>query len=277
MVATFWMIGALASFCLMAIGARELSGAISTFEVLFFRSLIGLFVVVGLLMISKNTAALASQKLGKHIFRNLFHFAGQYGWFIGIGLLPFAEVFALEFTVSIWTLIIAILFLKETLTARKVIALILGLLGVVVIVRPGYEIIDVASFVVLGSALCFAIAHTTTKSLASTEKPMTILFYMCIVQLPIGLIFALFEWRWPTSFQWVWITVIGLAALTAHFCMTKAMQHAEVTTVITLDFLRLPLIALVGVLFYGEALELALLLGGAIMLASNLVSLYKKG
>lgn len=276
-----WMSGALMSFCILAIGARELSGELTIAQSLFIRSAIGLIFLSGVYFFQsrflnvEKLKTLTKQSRIKvvklHLIRNVFHFIAQYGWFFGIGLLPLAEVFALEFTVPIWTLIIASFFLDEKVTMNKLIAIFLGTLGVVAIVQPGYALIDYASIIVLGSAVCFAIAHTTTKSLARTESPLTILLFMCLVQLPIGLFFSLSHWVWPQGEQWLWLTVIGLSALAAHYCLANAMKYAEVTTIITLDFFRLPLIALVGVIFYHEAFELPLLIGGALMLMGNLV------
>ena len=276
-----WMSGALASFCILAIGARELSGELTIAQSLCIRSAIGLVFLSGVYFIrsrffkDKQLKSLASQPrvnvIKLHLFRNGFHFIAQYGWFFGIGLLPLAEVFALEFTVPIWTLLIASFFLDEKVTMNKLIAIFLGTLGVLAIVRPGYALIDYASIIVLGSAICFAISHTTTKSLAKTESPLTILLFMCIVQLPIGLFLSLSNWVWPQGEQWLWLTVIGLSALSAHYCLANAMKYAEVTTIITLDFFRLPLIAMIGVFFYNETFELPLLIGGALMLIGNLI------
>ena len=276
-----WMSGALASFCILAIGARELSGELTIAQSLCIRSAIGLVFLSAVYFIrsqifkDKQLKSLTSQPrvnvIKLHLFRNVFHFIAQYGWFFGIGLLPLAEVFALEFTVPIWTLLIASFFLDEKVTMNKLIAIFLGTLGVIAIVQPGYALIDYASIIVLGSAICFAISHTTTKSLAKTESPLTILLFMCIVQLPIGLFLSLSSWVWPQGEQWLWLTVIGLSALSAHYCLAKAMKYAEITTIITLDFFRLPLIAMVGVFFYNEAFELPLLIGGALMLIGNLV------
>jgi drug/metabolite transporter (DMT)-like permease len=145
--------------------------------------------------------------------------------------------------------------------------------GVLVIVRPGYAIVDPASFIVLGAAFCYAISHTATKSLSSSESATSIIFYMCLIQLPIGLIFSLANWSWPIGWQWLWLALIGFTALSAHYCMAKAMQYTEVTTVVTIDFLRLPLIAIVGVLVYSEQFEISLILGGLLMLVGNLVSI----
>lgn len=271
MFAFVWMMGALASFCLMAIGARELSGELSTFQVLFFRSVIGLVCILFVVFFSRNALTFRTKKLGLHIFRNSFHFAGQYGWFVGITLLPLAEVFALEFTVPIWTLIIAAIFIGEKVTWNKVVSVGFGVAGVLVIVQPGRAIVDSASFIVLAAAICYAISHTTTKFLSLTEPPTTIIFYMCLIQLPIGLLFSIRHWMWPADDQWLWLFVIGVTALSAHYCMAKALQLAEVTKVVTLDFLRLPLISLVGVLLYAEKFDISLMIGGALMLIGNLI------
>ena len=96
---------------------------------------------------------------------------------------------------------------------------------------------------------------------------------MSLIQLPIGLILSISTWVWPTALQWFWLFIIGFTAMSAHYCMAKAMQYAEVTMIVTIDFLRLPLIALVGVFLYAEEFELTLLLGGALMLIGNLISI----
>ena len=266
------MAGALLSFSMVGVGARELSGEIPVFETLFFRSLIGLLLLVPPLVILGKTSRLRSDRIGLHFTRNSFHFAGQYGWFIGIGLLPLAEVFALEFTVPVWTALIATLFLGEKLTWGKVVAVACGLLGVVIIVRPGVEIVDLASLVVLGAALGYAICHSATKAIAATEPAFNVLFYMFLMQMPMGLVFALGDWVWPAGLQWFWLFAVGLAAMAGHYCMASAMAHAEATTVVSLDFLRLPLIALVGMIFYHEPFDVFLILGGALMLLGNLVN-----
>ncbi|RBP53663.1 DMT family transporter [Arenicella xantha] len=273
MHAVAWMSGTLVSFCLMAIGARELSGELSVFQTLFFRSAIGLFALLLVFLMSRRKTVIRTDRVGLTLLRNVFHFFGQYGWFVGIGLLPLAEVFALEFTVPIWTLIIAAIFLREKITVRKIVAVSLGIVGVLIIVQPGYAIIDSASFIVLAAAICYAISYTVTRALSVSESAFSILFYMCLIQLPIGLILSLEDWLWPAGEQWLWLLVIGLTALSAHYCLAKAMLFTEVTTVVTLDFLRLPLIGLVGILLYAEPVKASLILGGGLMLLANLISI----
>lgn len=269
------MSGALISFCLMAIGARELAGGISTFQILFVRSVVGLVVVTWVIFQTQRSFLFQTSRFKFHLTRNIFHFFGQYGWFLGIGLLPLAQVFALEFTTPLWTLVFAALFLKESLTFKKSIALVLGSIGVYLILNPGSEIVSPAAAYVIGAAIFYALAHVSTKVLSATDDPLTVLFYMCLIQLPIGLLLGVGSFVAPTLMQWVWLTLIGLTALTAHFCITKAMKTTDASVVVTLDFLRLPLIAAVGVLVYGEAFKPMLLVGAALMLVGNLINSYK--
>jgi drug/metabolite transporter (DMT)-like permease len=272
-----WMSGTWASFCLMAVAIRELDNRIPVAQALLFRSIIGLLFVACIIRLTNKSFLFKTSRPVLHSVRNTFHFAGQYGWFLGLGLLPLAEVFALEFTVPIWTIIIAAIFLGESITWRKVAAVLLGLVGVLIIVRPGIEIVDTAALIVLASAVCYSVSHSCTKVMALSEKPLTILFYMCLVQLPIGLLLSLFAWVWPAGIEWLWIIIIGLTALSAHFCLSKAMQFSDVGIVVTLDFIRLPMIGLVGVLLYQESLELALLLGGGLMLVGNMLNIKRSG
>ncbi|MBO1529801.1 DMT family transporter [Psychrobacter sp. F1192] len=273
---TFWMIGALTSFCLMAVGARELNGQISVFQILFFRSIVGLLVLLPILLLSKRRGLLFPKRMSLHVVRNLFHFAGQYGWFLGIGLLPLATVFAIEFTVPFWTILISSLFLKESITLKKIIAVLLGILGVIVIVQPSLEVAHYGSLIVLSAAICYALSHVATKSLSNTQHPLSIIFMMCLIQAPLGLLLFIEGWTTPVGIEWLWLVIVGLTALSAHYCMTKAMQYAEVTFVVTMDMFRLPLISLIGVLLYSEHFSVALVLGMLLIVAGNGVNIYSK-
>ncbi|WP_461518167.1 DMT family transporter [Porticoccus sp.] len=271
-----WMLGALLSLSLMAVGARELSTEVNTFQTLFIRSVIGLLIISLVIARSGGPRLFATPRPGMHIVRNLFHFGGQYGWFVGIGLLPLAQVFALEFTVPFWVAVIAALLLGERLTGRKILAVAMGVAGVLLILKPGVEILELASLIVLVSAVSFSFAYVATKSLAATENPLTVLFYMCLVQMPVSLLLALPHWQLPTEpLIWLWLLIVGVTALSAHFCITHAMKCAEAGIVVTLDFLRLPLIGVVGIVFYSESFDMALLLGASLMLFGNLINVYR--
>jgi len=272
MTAVYWMIGTLVSFSLMAIGARELGDRISPFEMIFFRSLIGLVLITLVVFYQRQWQVLKTERLGLHLGRNIINFLGQYCWFIGIALLPLAEVFALEFTVPLWTLMIACVFLGERLTKVKLASLAMGLLGVVIIIQPTTAVFNPASIIVLLAAISFAASYVGTKSLSQSDTPLNILFYMSLIQLPIGLFFTISDWQMPQGTDWLYLVIVGITGLTAHFCISKAMQNADASVVVTLDFLRLPLIAVVGMLVYSESIELAVLLGGLLMVAGNILN-----
>ena len=267
------MSGALLSFVLMAIAGRELAGRLSIFEMLFFRSLIGLVVIV-LLLGRIGFGRVATQRFGLHATRNIAHYVGQYGWFYGIAFIPLAEVFAIEFTAPVWTAILATLLLGERMTRPRLVAVALGLAGALVILRPGLAVIHPAALAVLVGSFGYALAHTLGKKLSGIDKPITILFYMNVVQLPLGLVPALFDWTTPTLTMWPWLLAIGLTSLTAHYCITRAFVLADATIVMPLDFLRLPLGALAGFLFYGESVELIVFLGAALILGGNLFNIH---
>ncbi|WP_413701536.1 DMT family transporter [Psychromonas sp. KJ10-10] len=276
MIATFlWMVGAILSFSLMAIAGRELSHQINTFELLFFRGLFGLIVITTIISLCDNFRHFQTQQIKGHFLRNLFHFLGQYTWFIGLGLLPLAQVFAIEFTVPFWTAIIAAIFLNECLTIRKVCAILIAFSGVLLIVQPPLDRFEGASLIVLGAAIFYACAHSGTKYLARHNHPLTILFYMCLIQTPIAGVLMLPNWTMPNAFEWSWISVVAMTALSAHFCMTKAMLTSAVTTVVTLDFLRLPLIALVGFFAYNEPFGMLSIIGSLVILIAMLINFQK--
>jgi len=272
MRAVFWMLGAIASFCLMAIAARELDGKIDKFELLAIRSMVGFVLLVVIMNVIGRPTLMFSQRTKTHFWRNLFHFIGQFSWLVGIGLLPLAQVFAIEFTVPLWVLIIAAIFLGEAITKRKLASVALGLIGVVVIVKPGTDMLNFGGMVMIIAALCFAVTFILNKSLLSTEHPLTVVFYMTLIQLPLGALMAGADWTMPEPWMWPWVMAIALTGLFAHYCMSKSMQLADVSVIISLDFLRLPMIAALGMWLYGEPLEVSVIFGGGLMLLANLVN-----
>ena len=270
--AALWMSGALVSFMAMAIAGRELSTELTTFQILFFRSAVGLAAIVPLLQVT-GWAQVKTGVFGTHVIRNVTHFGGQYGWFYGIALIPLTEVFAIEFTVPIWTAILATLFLGERMNGLRILAVALGFVGILVILRPGVAVVSAPAIAVLGGAICYAISHVFTKRLSGTETPLTILFYMTVIQLPLGLAPALPHWVWPPAALWPWVGVVAVTALSAHYCLTRAFQLADATVVMPMDFLRLPLIAVVGFLFYGETLKTWVFVGALIVFAATWLNL----
>ena len=273
--AVFWMTGTLLSFTLMAVAVREISGEIHSFQIMLFRSL-GALVILLPIAVMPGRHVWRTTRIGTQFGRNLVHFVAQLGWITGIGLLPLAEVFAIEFTTPIWATILAVLFLGERLNRGRIIALLFGFTGILVILRPGLTVIEPGAFAVLGAAVGFAITLTLTKFLTRTDSPLTILLYMSVIQLPLGLILVAFEWTTPTLLQLFWLMVIGFVGLSAHYCTARALSLADQTIVVPMDFMRLPLIVLVGFALYSESAELLVLAGAGLIFAGNYYSIFRE-
>lgn len=266
------MIGALVSFTLMAIAARELSADYGTFEILFVRSVMGVLVLLAV-MSRFGFHHLKPKRVGLHGLRNFIHLFGQAGWFYALGFLPLANVFAIEFTTPIWTAIAAMLFLGEKLTPIRGLAIALGFAGILLILRPGFEIIEPAAFAVLGAAICYALTHICTKKLIADNSALTIIFYMSLFQAPLSLGLALPNWTTPELASLPFFFIVAVTGLTAHLSLTRALEQADATIVIPMDFMRLPLVALVGYLLYGELLEPWLFVGAALILGGIYLNL----
>src|SRR5581483_3454237 len=253
--AAVWMLGAILSLTTMAIAGRQLSTELSTFQILFFRSFFGLLVIV-LLIYQTGRSVIKTRRLVLHMLRNLAHFAGQYGWFFGIALIPLTEVFAIEFTTPLWTAVIAVVLLGERMNAMRIGGTLLGFLGTLIILRPGAGVMSVGALAVLGASLAYAFSHSMTKRLSSTDPPLAIVFYMCLIQLPLALLPALLAgWVWPSAPAWPWVLLVALCGLLAHYCMARAFKLADASLVVPIDFLRLPLVAVIGYLAYREKLD----------------------
>jgi drug/metabolite transporter (DMT)-like permease len=237
------------------------------------RSLIGFLLLSPLIYRAGGLVALKTSRLRDHAARNLIHYVSQLGWFFALTLIPIGQVVAIEFTMPIWTAILAASFLGERITSRKGAAILLGLIGVIVIVRPATGQIDPGQLIALGAAIGFGVSMVLVKSLTRTESALQVIFWMLVVQSAAGLLPTLYLWTWPSAHGWSWMIVIGVCGTFSHYCLANAMRYADATVVVPMDFLRVPLTATAGWLLYAERLDIFTGLGAALILAGNLLNL----
>ncbi|TPK94901.1 DMT family transporter [Mesorhizobium sp. B2-4-12] len=274
--AAFWMALSIASFLAMSVAGRATTAELNVFQVLELRSVIGFFILLPLVMTTGGFAAMRTQRPLAHIARNVVHYSGQAAWLYALTLIPLAVLISIEFTTPIWTAILAVTFLGERLNRPKLAAVVLGLIGVVIIVRPGVDAIDPGHLVVLGAAVCFGVSLVLVKSLTRTDSVVRIIFWMLIIQSVLGFLPALYVWRTPQLELWPWILLIAFTGMSSHFCMARALTYADATVISPMDFLRVPLSALVGWLLYSEQID-AFTAGGALLiLMGNLLNLQRK-
>ena len=259
--AALWMLGAMLSFTLMAIAGRALHGHLDTFEIMLYRSLLGIVLVLLVGWKADTLREINPGRLPLHVIRNLSHFIGQNLWFYAVALIPLSQLFAFEFSTPLWVALMAPFVLQEKWTPTRVTVVIVGFIGVLLVARPDIAVINTAT---LAAALCavgFAGATLSTKLLARTESVTCIMFWLVFLQGLFGLVCAGYDGHIAmlTSQTWHWAMIVGLCGLIAHFCITNALKIAAATVVTPLEFLRLPLIAVVGYLLYDEPLLLSVL------------------
>ncbi|WP_348646240.1 DMT family transporter [Aliiroseovarius sp. F20344] len=275
--AALWMTGAIASFSIMAIAGRAVSTQLDTFELMMYRSLVGLCIVLCVLTLGGRWNHISRRQLGLHFLRNLAHFAGQNLWFFALTLIPLAQVFALEFTSPLWVVFMAPVLLGERLKASQILCVISGFVGILIIVAPTLSEPSTSTGTLSAAlaAICFALTAVFTRKLTRTQSTLSILFWLTLMQLVFGLATAGADGSitLPQGANILWLVLIGCAGLLAHTCLTQALSLAPASIVIPIDFTRLPLIAVAGAFFYDEPVGIALLIGSAIIISANVLSI----
>jgi len=273
--AALWMIGAMVSFSLMAVSGRELAPQMNTFEIMFFRSLIGLVLVVTISYAVGALTEIKTDRLGLHFIRNAAHFSGQNLWFLAVAYIPFSQLFALEFSTPIWVALLAPVFLGEALTRQRMLAVGLGFSGVLIVARPDLQHLDPAILAAMACAVCFAGSLMTTKILTRDQSTSCILFWLTVMQLGMGAFAVAVTGglSLPQGIDYMWVVIVGVGGLMAHFCITKALALAPAIVVIPLDFMRLPLISVIGFMAYDEAFEWPIAAGALVIFSAILVNL----
>ena len=280
--AAVWMTGTIVSFSAMAVSGREISFELDTFEIMMYRSIIGLIIVLLLAKLFKTHREISTQNLSLHFYRNLSHFTGQNLWFYALTLIPFAQLFAFEFSVPLWVMLAAPFLLGERLTNIRIISILVGFIGILIVTRPWLAGLAPG---IIPAALCaigFACSVIFTKQLTQKVSITCILFWLTSMQLLMAVICAGYDGdiSLPSSSNFVWIIIIGIGGLLAHFCITKALQLAPATVVTPIDFCRLPVIAAIGYVFYNEALDIFIIGGAIIIFIANYINIWsetKKG
>ncbi len=273
-IAAIWMVGAIVAFSSMAVSGRQVATELDTFETMMYRSFVGIVIVLVGGAALGRLGDIAPCRLGVHLFRNLCHFSGQNLWFAALTLIPLAQLFALEFTSPIWVIVLAVLLLGERLTWVQIAAVALGFVGAIIVAQPGGGGDALGRILAAASAIGFAGSIVLTKLLTRTETTISILFWLTVMQAGMGMIAVGYDGdvALPSMSILPYVIAIGIAGIVAHLCLTQALQIAPAILVVPMDFLRLPAIAIVGAMFYGEPLSWPVFLGAFLILSANLLN-----
>jgi drug/metabolite transporter (DMT)-like permease len=271
--AALWMAGWLACMVVMAVAGRETTRELNVFQVMVMRSLIGLVMLYPLIHLNGGLPTMRTAHPVLQLTRNVAHYGAQFSWLMALNLIPLAQVVSIEFTMPIWTAIMAVTFLGERMGLWKNLAVVFGLIGVAITVRPFSGSVSVGQLIALCASLGFATSVILVKSLTRDDKPIVIMFWMMAIQSVIGIVPGLSVWQWPSAQVWPWILVFSFVGTYSHYCMARALLHADATIVVPMDFLRVPLAALTGWLGYSEKVDAYVAAGAALILAGNLLNL----
>jgi drug/metabolite transporter (DMT)-like permease len=238
---------------------------------MMYRSFVGIALVLALGWYFGTLGQITRRHMGTHFTRNIAHFTGQNLWFYAVTVIPLTQLFALEFTSPLWVLLLSPMVLGERLTRMRVLAAVMGFVGILIITRPWEYGISFGITTAALSAVAFAWTTLMTKKLTRTESVTCVLFYLTVMQAVFGVICAGYDGdiAIPSLTALPYVMVIALCGLLAHFCITSALSVAPATVVIPVDFARLPVIAVIGMLAYGEALDILVLAGAVLIFVGN--------
>lgn len=261
------MIVSTLGFSSMHVMIRHLADSLDPIQIAFFRNFFGLIVFLPWFL-RYGLAPLRTKQLKLHALRAVLNVCAMFAFFSALGMTSLSRVTALGFTAPLFAALLSVVVLGEVFRLRRWTATLCGFLGTLVILRPGFEEIDLGSILVLFSALLWGCTLMVIKVLARTESSFTITSYMNILLTLLSLVPALLVWRTPEGMQWLWLLAIGVLGTLAQVAITQSLKEADVNAVMPFDFLKLIWVAIMGYLFFGETPGLYVWLGGAIVFAS---------
>jgi len=259
-----WMCGAALSLTAMAVAVRYLTPAFHVLELIFLRNLVGLALLAPWLA-GIGFATVRTRRLPEHVLRNVIHYAGMVAWFFGVTLVPLAELAALQFTMPLFAMVLAIVLLGEKADARRWAAAAVGLAGALVIIRPSVDGISAGALVVVLAAALYATSYVITKRLAATESGNAVVFWMNVVVLVVSAVPAFLFWRTPGWADAPMLLLLGISGYTTHYSLTRAFKQADVGFATLFDFLRLPFSAAFGYVLFAET-PVAWTFAGAVLI-----------
>lgn len=270
-----WMTVALFAFTLIGIAGREAGRGLPALDTMFYRGWLGIAILAIVQYASGGRVVdLRTRQLPLLCLRSAVHFVAQYAWLVAVTLIPLAELFAIEFTAPLWTALLAPLFLRERLTGTRLLAALMGFAGILVVVSPASLTIGAGTLYAFTAAVGFACHYVMTKQLTRSDSAFELLFFTHAIQAGIATLLTVGTLRVPAPTTALWVVALTVLGLFAHFALAKAFALADAIVVAPLDFLRLPLAALVGVVLYAEPLAATLVAGAAIIVSANLVNIW---
>ncbi len=260
---------------LMASGVKFLSNDLNPFIICFYRCLLGLIFLLP--FVAKNKfQTLKSNNIKLQFTRSMINIVSMICWFSALGMMQLEKATVLGFTTPLFTTILAVFFLGEIIRMHRTAALMLGFTGIIVIIRPGYIPFEYGAFLMLIASLNFSFVLILIKRLSSIDTNMTIIFYHLLFMTPVFFIMSLFFWESITFNQLLIFSMMGIAGLLTHWCMTQSLKISNTTFVMPLQFTKLIWVSLIGLFIFSEIPDIWTWVGGAIIFVSVIYITYRE-
>jgi len=263
-----WMVASTVCFALTFGLIRYLSVKFHVFEVVLFRALLAIVFMLPWLWRS-GVGVLRVHGWVRYIARAVLGYAAMVAWYYALTVMPLADASALQFTMPLWAMVLAVLVLREHAGVHRWSATLAGFAGALIIIRPGFADTGAVALLALGAAALYAVCNIITKTLTSGTTPVAVTFNGFLFGLPLALGPAVYTWTAPGWADVPWLIAFGLVTVGAHVALTRALAVADASVVGPVDYLRLPCVAAIGFVFFSEVPDLWTWAGATVIVAST--------
>ena len=259
----------------MGAGVKLLSDDLHPIVICFYRSLMGLILITPF-VVRNNFKALNTQNMRLQIFRASINVISMICWFSAIGMMHFEKATALGFTTPLFTTVLAVIVLGEVIRFHRTAALLLGFIGIIIIIRPGYVPFEFGTVLMLIASFSFSFVLIFVKKLSATDSSLTIIFYHLLYMTPVFFILSLFYWENINLYQLIVFTLMGASGLLSHWCLAQAFKMSDTTFVMPLQFTKLIWASLIGLFIFAEQPDIWTWVGGIIIFISVVYITYRE-
>ncbi len=259
----------------MGAGVKLLSDDLHPIIICFYRCLMGLIIITPFVA-RNNFRALQTDNMRLQIFRALINIISMICWFSAIGMMHFEKATALGFTTPLFTTVLAVLILGEVIRFHRTAALLLGFIGILIIIRPGYVPFEFGTILMLIASFSFSFVLIFVKKLSATDSSLTIIFYHLLYMTPVFFILSLFYWQTITLNQIIIFSLMGASGLLSHWCLAQAFKMSDTTFVMPLQFTKLIWASLIGLFIFAEQPDIWTWIGGIIIFISVVYITYRE-
>ena len=255
-------------FSFMGVFIRKSSENIHIFEVIFFRNLLACLIIIPL-MYGSGLTSFKMYRPELFVWRAIFVSIGMFAGFSALTLIPLAQATAISFTTPIFVTILAIFIFGEVIKFRRIAAILVGFIGMLIIVQPGVGMVSFGIILAFIGAFFHSINLLIVKKLTAHETPNAIVVWMVIMLVPISFVPAIFVWEWPSALTWLYLWCLAICGTVGHSFFTRAYSLAEITSLQPFQFIKLPMIAFLAWVIFSEVPAYWTWLGGAIIFSST--------